>query len=264
MQSTITKERLRDLKGKPVFDNAGQKIGGIEDIYLDDRTDQPEWLGLGTGMFGMKHIVVPLQEAQLDGDSIRVPYSKDKVKDAPDVGGEDHVDENTEAELYRYYGVRPDYQPGDESGRFEEGQASGRGFAEANATSRPPNEPRSGEARMTRSEEELRVGKREVPAGNVRLHKWVETEPVSEDVELRRETAHVERRPVDKPLGSDAQLGEDEVTMNLTEEEPVIEKTARVKEEVGLGKDAETRTERVTGEVRKERVDIDDDTKKRG
>jgi uncharacterized protein (TIGR02271 family) len=253
MQNTITKDRLRQLKGKPVFDNAGQKIGGIEDIYLDDRTDQPEWIGLGTGMFGMKHIVVPLQEAQLDGDSIRVPYSKDKVKDAPDVGTEDHVDETKEAELYRYYGVRPDYAPGDESGRFEQGH----GTAEQTAGG-----PKTGDAKMTRSEEELKIGKRQVPAGQVRLRKWVETEPVSEDVELRRERVSVERVPADRPLDSTDEIGEDEVTMNLMREEPVVEKTARVKEEIGLNKDEESRTERVTGEVRKERVDTDDKMKR--
>ena len=144
---TITKERLRDLKGKPVFDNAGQKIGGIEDIYLDDRTDEPEWIGLGTGMFGMKHIVVPLQEAQLAEDGIRVPYSKDKVKDAPDVGSEDHVDERTEAELYRYYGVRPGYQPGEESGKFEEGRGKGKsttGMGTAHGAGRGAHDARRG------------------------------------------------------------------------------------------------------------------------
>ncbi len=124
MQNTITTDTLRQLQGKPVFDNAGQKIGGIADIYLDDRTNQPEWIGLGAGMFGMKHIVVPLQEAQVDGDSIRVPYSKDKIKDVRYVGTEDHVDETKEAEMYRYYGVRPDYAPGDESAKFEQGHGT--------------------------------------------------------------------------------------------------------------------------------------------
>ena len=102
-----------------------------------------------------------------------------------------------------------------------------------------------------------------MPAGQVRLRKWVETTPASEDVELRREQARVERKPVDKPLGPEAKFGEDDVTMNLDEEEPVVEKSARVKEEFALGKDAETRSERVTGDVRKERVDVDDDTKRR-
>ena len=61
MATMFTKESLRQMRGKPVLDRAGQKIGGIEDIYLDDRTDEPEWVGLGTGFFGSKHVVVPLQ-----------------------------------------------------------------------------------------------------------------------------------------------------------------------------------------------------------
>ena len=115
---------------------------------------------------------------------------------------------------------------------------------------------------MTRSEEELKIGKRQVPAGQVRLRKWVETEPVSQEVELKREHVSVERVPADRPLDSTDEIGEDEVTMNLMREEPVVEKTARVKEEIGLNKDEESRTERVTGEVRKERVDTDDKMKR--
>ena len=110
---------------------------------------------------------------------------------------------------------------------------------------------------MTRSEEELRVGKREVPAGQIHLRKWVETEPVSEDVELRQDTAHVERRPVDRPLAAGEELGEDTVSVPLSKEEPVVEKTARVKEEIDLQKDGETRSQTVTGEVGKERVEIE-------
>ena len=112
---------------------------------------------------------------------------------------------------------------------------------------------------MTRSEEELRVGKREVPAGQIHLRKWVETEPVSEDVELRQDTAHVERRPVDRPLAAGEELGEDTVSVPLSKEEPVVEKTARVKEEIDLQKEAETRSQTVTGEVGKERVEIEGD-----
>ncbi len=111
---------------------------------------------------------------------------------------------------------------------------------------------------MTRSEEELKIGKREVPAGQFRLRKWVETEMVSEEVELRRGHVSVERVPADRPLDAGTEIGDAEMTVNLTREEPVVEKTARVKEDISLAESDETGTERVTGEIRKERVDTDD------
>ncbi len=58
-----------------------------------------------------------------------------------------------------------------------------------------------GEVSVSRHEEEIQVGKREVEYGRVRLRKWVETEPVTEEIELRRETAFVERQPVNRPPG---------------------------------------------------------------
>jgi uncharacterized protein (TIGR02271 family) len=251
MQSSLTLDQLRQMKGRPVFDSSGQKIGGIEDIYLDDRNNEPEWVGLGTGFFGMKHVVVPLFSADLRDDGLYVPYSKDLVKEAPDVGDQEHVPEEKEAELYRYYDVRPGYEPGDESAPAE----SGRTQASAD---RGTTEGR----RMTRSEEELRIGKREVPAGTVHLRKFVETEPVNEQVELRREKPRIERRPVNEATGH-ADIGEDEVAIPLTEEEAVMEKRPVTKEELVIGKDVETRTENVQGELRKERVEIDDETARR-
>jgi stress response protein YsnF len=93
----------------------------------------------------------------------------------------------------------------------------------------------------------------------VTLHKYVETEPVSEDVELQHETARVERQPVNRPLRPGEDVGEDEATLRLKREEPVVEKSARAKEEFYVAKESEPTTERVTGEVQKERVDVEND-----
>jgi uncharacterized protein (TIGR02271 family) len=118
------------------------------------------------------------------------------------------------------------------------------------------------EARMTRSEEELRVGKREADAGQVRLRKVVETEPVSADVDLRRETASIERHEVNQPARP-GQIGEQEATLDLQREDAVVQKDAIVKEEVTARKQEETRTETIEEDVRKERIEVDDDQQKR-
>jgi uncharacterized protein (TIGR02271 family) len=117
-----------------------------------------------------------------------------------------------------------------------------------------------GDVTISRHEEELQVGKREVEYGRVRLRKWVETEPVSEEVELHRETAFVERQPVDRPA-SGAAIGEEEVEMSLHREEPVVSKGTMEREQITVHPEEETEEETVHGEVRREHdVEVEDDS----
>lgn len=108
-------------------------------------------------------------------------------------------------------------------------------------------------------EEELRVGKREVERGGLRVHTWMEETPVQENVELREERARVERRPVDRPATADDLDAFQERTIEVREmgEEVVAEKRARVIEEVVIGKEVGTRTETVQDTVRRTQVDVD-------
>lgn len=114
-----------------------------------------------------------------------------------------------------------------------------------------------GEVKIPVVEEELKVGKREVERGGVRVESRVEETPVEKDVHLREEHVHVERRPVDRPVTNADQVFK-EGTIEVTEkvEEPVVSKTARVVEEVVIGKEAEERTETVRDTVRRTDVDV--------
>jgi uncharacterized protein (TIGR02271 family) len=109
---------------------------------------------------------------------------------------------------------------------------------------------------MTRSEEELRVGKRPVDAGSVRLRKWVETEPVQASINLTRETVRVDREPIDEVV-TGAEIGEQTIEVLLRDEEAVVDKQVVARERISLDKDAEERSETVSDEVRRERVEID-------
>ncbi len=227
MAQTMSMDRLAQLRGAPVYDSAGDKIGEVEEIFYDYQSNEPEWIGLGTGFFGKKRVLVPVRDASIEGDGVSVPYSKDVVKGSPDIDGEE-ISSETERELYAYY-------------------AGG-----------DTDAPTAREGSVTRHEEELQVGKRPVQTGEARLRKWVETEPVDVDVELKRETAHVTREQIDEPV-SDAEIGEDEVKVPLRAEEPVVAKQTVAKERVGLEKDVETDRQTVSDEVRKERVDVEGD-----
>ena len=242
MQNEITIDRLSEARGVPVYDSTGDTIGKVEEIFYDEQTNKPEWIGIGTGFFGTKRVLVPVEGADIDADGVRVPYDKAKVKDSPDIDSED-ISQDTEQELYSYYGLSYGESRSD-TGLPEGGRRSGR--VESEGT-------------VTRSEEELRVGKRETEAGRARLRKWVETQPVSEDVELERETARVTREPVNQAV-SGAEIGEEEIEVGLRAEQPVVQKETVAKERVGLEKDVEVERETVSDQVRKERVDVDGDT----
>src|SRR5690554_4985408 len=83
----------------------GDKIGTVGTLYLDDDTGRPDWVTVKTGLFGTSETFVPLEGATLSGDTMTVPHTKDKVKDAPRVDAEQHLDRDEEADLYRYYGL---------------------------------------------------------------------------------------------------------------------------------------------------------------
>lgn len=104
--------------------------------------------------------------------------------------------------------------------------------------------------------EELEVGKRQVETGGVRVYSRTTATPVSETVDLREEHASIDRRPVDRPATA-ADLKEGFVEVRETAEQPVIAKTARVVEEVVVGKEATSRTETVNEAVRGTEVKVE-------
>lgn len=112
-------------------------------------------------------------------------------------------------------------------------------------------------------EEQLVVGKRETEHGRVRVRSYVVETPVQEQVTLREEHVRVERRPVDRPLGAADEGAFQERIIEATEtaEEAVVDKQARVVEEVVVRKEADDRTRTISDTVRRTEVEIEDDRK---
>ncbi len=110
------------------------------------------------------------------------------------------------------------------------------------------------------TEEHLNVGKRDVSHGRVRVRSYVVETPVKEQVNLREERVHVERRPVDRPAtGADNAFRERTIDAEERAEEAVVSKEARVKEELVVKKDAGQRTETVSDKVRRTEVEVEDE-----
>jgi PRC-barrel domain len=91
--------------GRDAYDIKGDKIGEIDHIFYDDRTQRPEWLAVKTGLFGTKTTFVPINGSKVfNGDDLQVPFTKAFVKDAPRIDADETMSHPQELELWSYYG----------------------------------------------------------------------------------------------------------------------------------------------------------------
>ena len=266
-----TVDDAAQMRGMTAVDRDGDKLGKIEDIYLDQETGKPEWIALKTGMFGGHLSFVPLADAREDGDAVTVPYDKAKIKDAPRVETDGQLSQDEEARLYRHYGL--DYgearsdsglPQGDRADRMSRDQSNGSGDPTPDGAPSVVGNDVSGpetDHAMTRSEEELRVGTKRRESGTARLRKYVVTENVTQTVPVQREEVRIEREPITDANADDAMDGpaisEEEHEVVLHTEEPVVQKRAVPKERVRLDKDIVRDEQTVSDEVRQERIDVD-------
>lgn len=102
-----THNDIHNWRGQNMMDAGDDKIGKIEEIYVDTGTDAPEWALVTTGMFGTKQSFVPIEGATERKDGIHVAFEKATVKDAPKVDPEGALSPAEEDELYRHYGREP-------------------------------------------------------------------------------------------------------------------------------------------------------------
>ncbi|GAB3283281.1 PRC-barrel domain-containing protein [Parasphingorhabdus pacifica] len=109
--------RAQDLIGSTVYDQAGSRIGRVDNVYLDDATNQPEWVTVRIGFFGTKESFVPLAGASTRSDGLTVTVPKDKVKTAPRIETEQgHLSTESGHDLYTHYGLRH-VAPGEQTAR---------------------------------------------------------------------------------------------------------------------------------------------------
>jgi hypothetical protein len=107
----LTPELERTI-GHKAYTPDGHKIGKVRGVYLDDYTEEPNFVTVETGLFGTKESFVPVREARIDDDELVLPYDKDTVKNAPHAEVDEHLSLEEERKLFDYYGIpfpeRPD------------------------------------------------------------------------------------------------------------------------------------------------------------
>jgi uncharacterized protein (TIGR02271 family) len=274
----ITQTQLQDVLGSTLYDRDGDKVGTIGHVYYDDDTDQPKWLTVNTGFFGTNESFVPLQGAEnTDGGSVTVAYDKSTIKDAPSVADDGRLSPQDEERLYRHYGLDYDTSSytgvddrgvaGDSgpTGRHAERDADGYGVFDDDrrtAVGHDTSGPNT-DAAMTRSEERLNVGTETRETGRARLRKHVVTEQQQVTVPVSHEELRVEREPITEANRGDAYDGpaisEEEHEVTLRAERPVVSTETEAVERVRLGTETVRSEETVSGEVRKEEIEVDDD-----
>jgi uncharacterized protein (TIGR02271 family) len=252
-----TQDEIATWKGEKLVGNDEEKLGTIEEVYVDEDTGKPEWLAVKTGMFGGNVSFVPIADAQRHEDHVHVPFSKAQVKDSPNAEADGALSQEEEAQLYRHYGY--DYS----ENRSASGLPAGGTDKDARGTVGHDTSGPTTDDAMTRSEEELVVGKTSRESGRVRLRKYVVTENVEMTVPVQREEVRIEREPITDANRGDAtsgpEISEEEHEVVLHAEEPVVETRAVPKERVRLEKDTVTEDQTVGGEVRKERIETEGD-----
>ena len=282
--------------GYTVYDRDGDKIGKVDDLFLDEN-DQPEYIGVKMGLLGLKSTLITMDSVHEDQErqGLVVNQEKNMVKDAPAFDDDSEITPEYENEVRSYYGlpavggseqrsgygsyygnddeehhdrergdagkVGPGMREGDtESGEFRGHSAEDEGVNQSHGSDLEDED----ELRVQRSEEELTAGTREREAGRLNVRKRVRTDREQVRVPTRREEVNVERVPVNDREAAPGEIGEDEVSMPVVEDEVVVGKQAVVKEDIRVRKDVVNEEQVVEEDVRKEEVDIDDQTTGRG
>jgi stress response protein YsnF len=261
----LSEREVSAAVGGTAYGTDGDKLGMVEAFFVDDRTGEPSWVAVSTGLFGTRHSIVPAVDATYADGALRLPVTADAVKSAPPMAGE-HLDPADEEALRRHYGLTG-------------GPSVAAAPAETEVPAQPTvpvpavgraDEPAETDGAMTRGEEQLRVGTERVATTRARLVKYVVTEDVQITVPIRREEIRVEQVPLDAP---DDEVGEslerptaagtgrseglpDEIILHT--ERPVVSVEVVPVERVRLRTELVQGQETVTEQVQREQIVVDE------
>ncbi|CAA9384912.1 MAG: hypothetical protein AVDCRST_MAG22-205 [uncultured Rubrobacteraceae bacterium] len=276
-------ERYADYE---VYDRGGERLGHVESLFLDEN-DRPEYLGVKMGLLGTRSTLLPwalVTSADEEGGRLKVDLDKETAESGPAFEDDQEITPELEREVSAHYGLGQATEDGGAYGDYYSGtehpstpgqdrtrpaatidDTEAEAFREHDregGSQREPGIDPEDEIRVQRSEEELVAGTTRREAGALRVRKRVRTDRERMEVPVRREEVHVERVPVSGEA-TEAEIGEDEIVVPVTEDEIVVSKRAVVKEEVRIRKDVVESTEVVEEDVRREEIDVQDETGRR-
>jgi uncharacterized protein (TIGR02271 family) len=270
-----------DITGWDVKDSHGDIIGKVDDLIFDKESLKVRYVVLKVkknkdlGLDETRKVLVPIGMAQLDREDDEVYLENldiDRLNSLPDY---DKNSLNREMETKTYNTATGSAVP----------VATGADFYNNNfyndrnlyknrrdrtserineeTENRDINENKSGETTIPIIEETMDVGKKEVENGGIRIRQRVVEKPVEEDVNLREEHIKVERKKVDRPADDSDfdKTNARDIEIREHAEVPVVNKEARVVEEIKVTKDVTNHDEKVKDTIRKTEVDVNNLTK---
>lgn len=266
-----------ELIGARVTGGDGQVVGTVEQVFNDDADGRPVWALVRAGK---KDKFVPLGGGRVTRDGLSVPFDTKLIMSSPDVDAGQHMSAAQADQLNRHFGLtvpqqgRPDVpaQAGqqdvsapagqqDISGQAGQEDISGRaGQQDVTTQAGQDLGGQPGSDWLTRSEERVDVDTETRETGRARIHKYVDTEPIQQEVRVYHEEVEIERIPITADeRTSDVTMAEDQQEVILHEQRAVFRKQAVPVERVRLlvRRVEEDRTFR--DEVRKERIEVESD-----
>ncbi len=252
-----------------IFDQDGERIGPLHDLFVD-QYDEPEYIGVGTGLPANRSVLIPAEVVVFDDQLRRIVVSRPRsvVETGPSLGYDEEVTREFERRVRLHYALEitdhTEYGAG--RGSHLSSVPEPTEIGSADPVPGVLGREEEDEVRVRRSEEELRVETRQHEAGTMRVHKRVRTDRERIEVPKKRVEVTVERvavegtTPVGEEITATPEIGEEEIVVPIVEEEIVVEKRPVVKEEIRIRKKVVEDVEIVEEDVRREEVEIDDQT----
>jgi uncharacterized protein (TIGR02271 family) len=249
--------QAEELLGAQVTGADGKVVGTVEQVFRDDVDGTPAWARVRSGKTGR---FVPLGTSQVTKDGLSVPFDSQKIMGGPNIDAGQHMSAAQAEDLSRYYGltVPSQGQPQDQM----QGQDQTQGQEEqqqAQAQTQPQQSAMTDDDWLVRQEERLQVGTEMLETGHVRLHKYVDTEPIEQTVHVFHEEYDVERVPItaDERISGNISEGEQEIILH--EERAVMRKEVIPVERVRLLAKRVEEDKIYRDQVRRERIEIEPD-----
>ncbi len=257
--------QAEELLGAQVTGADGKVVGTVEQVFRDDVDGTPAWARVRSGKTGR---FVPLGSSQVTKDGLSVPFDSQKIMGGPNIDAGQHMSAAQAEELSRYYGLtvpsqappQDQTQPQDQMQAQSQAQAQGQTQGQAQEQAQPQSQQRPmTDDWLVRQEERLQVGTEMLETGHVRLHKYVDTEPIEQTVHVFHEEYDVERIPITADERISGNIAEGEQEIILHEERAVLRKEVIPVERVRLLAKRVDEDKTYRDEVRRERIEIEPD-----
>jgi uncharacterized protein (TIGR02271 family) len=244
--------QAEELLGAQVTGADGKVVGTVEQVFRDDVDGTPAWARVRSGKTGR---FVPLGSSQVTRDGLSVPFDSQKIMGGPNIDAGQHMSAAQAEELSRYYGLTVPAQQAQQGQQMQGEQMQGQQQAQAQPQA---SGKLTDEDWLIRQEERLQVGKEMFETGRIRLHRYVDVEPVEQAVHVFHEEYDIERIPVSGDERThNFEEGEQEIILH--EERAVMRKEVVPVERVRLTARRVEEDKTFRDEIRRERIEIEPD-----